>query len=68
MTPSVRTQKITKLKSGAIKGSFTLTDRSTTQFEIEKNGNWYQWGNSTDNLCITVAYIERLVEAQQNNY
>ena len=68
MTPTVRTQKITKLKSGAIKGSFTLTDRSMTQFEIDKNGNWFQWGNCTENLCITVAYVERLVEAQQNNY
>ena len=62
MTPTVKTQKITVLKSGAIKGHFILSDRSKTQFEIEKNGNWYQWGNSTENRCITVGYVERLVE------
>lgn len=60
--PTIKSKKITHLKSGKIKGVVRLSDKSTTRFEIDKNGEWYQWGNSTDNLFITVPLVERLAE------
>jgi len=45
-----------------IKGVFTLSDKTKTKFEINKRTEeWYQWGNSTDNLCISVPKIEAII-------
>ena len=55
----IKTTKITETKN-KIKGSVKLSDGSTTKFEVVKGGEWNQWGNSTNNLCITVPLMERL--------
>lgn len=52
--------------SKRIWGKFKLSDGSVTQFEqtLEnaKNGiSWFQWGNTTGNLGLTVDKVERLV-------
>ena len=45
-----------------IKGVFTLKDKTKTQFEIDKHtAVWSQWGNSTDNLCISVPKLEEII-------
>lgn len=45
-----------------IKGVFTLKDKTKTQFEIDKHtGVWNQWGNTRDNLCISIPNIESIV-------
>ena len=45
-----------------IKGVFTLNDKTKTNFEIEKSsGAWSQWGNTTENLCISVPKVEAIV-------
>lgn len=45
-----------------IKGHFILTDKSKTYFEIDKKDlNWYQWGNQTENLCLSVSHIENMI-------
>ena len=45
-----------------IKGVFTLSDKTKTQFEIDKHsGVWSQWGNTRDNLCLCVPKIEAFV-------
>ena len=58
----VKSRTITELKT-KVKGKFVLSDKSVTKFEIDrKTGEWKQWGNSTDNLCISVKEIEKLTE------
>ncbi len=41
-------------------GNFKLSDGSTTKFEMRKGESWFQWGNTTDNLCLTVDRVEEL--------
>ena len=48
--------------SQRIWGSFRLSDKTTTKFEMKKGESWFQWGNSTENLCITVDLVERLCD------
>jgi hypothetical protein len=58
----IKSRTITELKT-RVKGKFVLSDKSITKFEIDrKTGEWNQWGNSTDNLCISVEAIEKLTE------
>lgn len=60
--PYIKSKTITKLKT-KIKGKFILSDKSITKFEIDrKTGEWNQWGNSADNLCLSVQILEQLVE------
>lgn len=46
--------------SRRIWGIFSLSDKTKTRFEMKKDESWFQWGNSTDNLCITVQRVEKL--------
>jgi hypothetical protein len=57
---TIKSKTITYLKDGRIKGKIKLSDKSVTKFEIGKDGEWNQWGNTTNNLCITVSLIEQL--------
>ena len=48
-------------------GEFKLSDGSTTQFEMSRadikslgEGAWFQWGNTTDKLWLTVKRVEDL--------
>ena len=55
----VVTEHITRTKN-TIKGTFRLSDKTTTHFSIDRENGWNQWGNFTDNLCITVDKVEQL--------
>lgn len=60
-TAKIKSRKVTETKNH-IKGIFYLTDKTRTRFEINKiSGDWVQWGNCTDNLCLSVPIIERLL-------
>lgn len=48
--------------SRRIWGEFLLSDGSRTKFEMTKDNSWFQWGNTTDNLSITVDRVEELTE------
>ena len=62
MNTKIKSKKITETKN-FIKGYFLLTDKSKTYFEInKKNGDWFQWGNRTENLCLSVSCIENIIE------
>ena len=63
---TIKSKKITYLKSGKIKGILKLSDKSTTKFEIQKDGEWFQWGNTFDNLCISVSLVENLQQQMFN--
>jgi hypothetical protein len=52
-------EKVTRTKN-TIKGKFYLSDKTITSFDIDKEYGWNQWGNSTNNLCITVNRVEQL--------
>jgi hypothetical protein len=62
--------KLTRLskRGKEISGYFKLTDGTKTKFAIDKQGEWEQWGNTRDNLCLTVPRIQRLVNDLIFNY
>ena len=65
MKPKIKSKKINESKN-FIKGILTLSDNTKTRFEInKKTGDWYQWGNSTENLGLSVFFVENLAE---NNF
>jgi hypothetical protein len=66
-TTKVKTTKITKIRKG-ISGYFKLTDGTKTKFSIDNQGEWEQWGNTTDNLCISVPNVQRMVTDLIFNY
>jgi len=55
----IKSKKISYTKK-TIKGIIKLSDRSTTKFEVVIGSEWSQWGNSTDNLSLTVPLMEKL--------
>lgn len=55
----IKTTKITETKN-KFKGSIKLSDGSVTKFEVIKGGDWNQWGNKAENLCVTVPLMEEL--------
>ena len=59
MTARVKTEHINR-NSKRIWGSFELSDGSTTEFDIDRENSWNQWGNTTDNLYLTVPRLEEL--------
>lgn len=67
MTTQIKKTKLTQIKKG-ISGYFTLTDGTKTKFSIDNQGEWYQWGNTKDNLCLSVPKIEKLVSELIFNY
>jgi hypothetical protein len=61
MSTKIKSKKITETKN-KIKGYFLLTDKSKTFFEIDKQTkDWFQWGNCTDNLCLSVNTLENII-------
>ena len=59
MATTIKETRIMKY-SKSIKGYFKLSDGTKTKFEIDKMGEWEQWGNRRDNLCITVPNVMRM--------
>lgn len=41
-------------------GSFRLSDKTITKFEMKKGESWFQWGNSVDNLGVSVERVDEL--------
>lgn len=59
VTPIKETKLLKKGKE--INGWFKLKNGTKTKFSISNDGSWEQWGNTRDNLCLTVPYVERLM-------
>ena len=55
----VRSETVRRTRN-TIKGHFNLSDGSKTQFSIDKEYGWEQWGNTKENLGITVDRLDRL--------
>jgi hypothetical protein len=49
-----------KRSKNEITGTFELSDGTTTHFSIDLENGWSQWGNSTENLGLTVERVEEL--------
>lgn len=62
----IKSEKVNR-NSRRIWGSFKLSDGSITNFEMIKGESWFQWGNTEDNLCLTVNRVEQLCEEWLNN-
>jgi len=56
---TVRSEAVKRTRN-TIKGQFILSDRTKTQFSINKEYGWSQWGNSKENLGLTVDRLEKL--------
>ena len=63
----IKQKKVTFGKSNEVKGWFKLTDGTKTHFTISRDGEWEQWGNTRDNLCLTVPFMIQLVEFMISN-
>lgn len=60
-TNPIKTKKLVWGKKGKeVSGWLKLRDGSKTHFTIDKDGEWEQWGNTRDNLCLTVNFVENL--------
>ena len=49
-------------------GSFKLSDKSITRFEMKKGEAWFQWGNTQDNLWDSVERVEELTSEWIEKY
>ena len=58
----IKQKKVTFGKTNEVKGWFKLTDGTKTHFTISRDGEWEQWGNSRDNLCLTVPFMLQISE------
>lgn len=47
----------------SIQGSVELSDGSKTEFSIQPNLGWQQWGNTTEKLFVTTPLMDDLVTA-----
>lgn len=56
----IKTKKVNFGSHNEVTGWFKLTDGTKTHFHINKYGEWEQWGNTRDNLCLTVNFVENL--------
>lgn len=65
MATKIKGTKVTATKN-QVKGVIYLTDKTKTNFSINKYGQWEQWGNNTENLCLSVGYVERLANEFTN--
>ena len=61
---TIKRKKATYLTNGVIKGWIVLSDKTKTFFEVDRNGEWNQWGNSRENLSLTVPFMMQLMEFQ----
>lgn len=55
----IKSEKINSNRN-RIWGSFKLSDGTTTKWEMSKGNSWFQWGNSTENLGLSVDRVEQL--------
>ncbi len=57
---NIKSKEVTFTKDNQVKGWLKLKDGTKTFFNIDNNGEWEQWGNTRDNLCLTVNFVENL--------
>jgi len=53
-------KEVVKRTKNTITGYFLLSDKSETQFSINKEYGWQQWGNTRENLSLTCSRLEEL--------
>ena len=53
-------EETVKRSKRRIWGQFILSDGSVTKFDGSKENSWEQWGNTTDNLRVTVSRLEEI--------
>ena len=58
---NIKSKEVTFTNDNQVKGWLKLKDGTKTFFNIDNNGEWEQWGNTRDNLGVSVAFIEELV-------
>jgi hypothetical protein len=58
---NIKSKKVT-FGDNQVKGWLKLKDGTKTFFNIDNNGEWEQWGNSRDNLCLTVPFMLQISE------
>lgn len=51
------------MKTSLIKGTITLTDGSESEFQITSDGNWFQWGATTERLGESMDAVEAMTKA-----
>ena len=49
-------------------GKFKLSDRSSTKFEMIKDEAWFQWGNTTENMYITLERVKKLCDEYNDHF
>lgn len=57
---NIKSKEVTFTKDNQVKGWLKLKDGTKTFFNIDSTGEWEQWGNTRDNLCLTVNFVENL--------
>lgn len=57
----IKSKKVTFGPANQVKGWFKLSDGTKTNFTISSAGEWEQWGNTRENLGVSVPFIEELV-------
>ena len=65
--PNIKKKEVTFTNDNQVKGWLKLKDGTKTFFNIDNNGEWEQWGNTRDNLCLTVPFMIQLVEFMISN-
>jgi hypothetical protein len=64
---NIKSKEVTFTNDNQVKGWLKLKDGTKTFFNIDNNGEWEQWGNTRDNLCLTVPFMIQLVEFMTSN-
>ena len=59
--PNIKSKEVTFTNDNQVKGWLKLKDGTKTFFNIDNNGEWEQWGNTRDNLGVSVPFIEELI-------
>ena len=58
---NIKSKKVT-FGDNQVKGWLKLKDGTKTFFNIDNNGEWEQWGNTKDNLCLSVPFMLQISE------
>lgn len=57
----IKTKRLFWGKKGKeVSGWIKLQDGTKTHFSIDRDGEWEQWGNTRENLCMSVTFVEGL--------
>jgi hypothetical protein len=59
--PNIKSEKVI-FEGNKARGWLKLKDGTKTFFNIDNNGEWEQWGNTKDNLCLSVPFMLQISE------